>query len=138
MALSPDMSEWLISPGHDAIHASRIGMNKSSDPEILARALSESRIVITCDLDFPRLFALSRASGPGLIRLRGGNYSEAESVECVRRVLMAIPPAELPKCLAAVDDRRVRRRWLPLKRLRLLLLAVGHIHGRCAAAFANH
>lgn len=52
--------------------------------------------------------------GPGLILLRGGNYSEAESQECVRRVLMALPAEELPRCIVVVDHKSIRRRWLPI------------------------
>ena len=53
------------------------------------------------------------ASGPGLI-LRGGNFSESESVERIRRVLAALPADELVKSIAVVDRDRVRRRWLPV------------------------
>jgi predicted nuclease of predicted toxin-antitoxin system len=54
------------------------------------------------------------ASGPGLILLRGGNYSEREATECVQRVLRVIPEHELPKSVVVVDLRRVRRRDLPI------------------------
>jgi predicted nuclease of predicted toxin-antitoxin system len=42
----------------------------------LALARREQRVVITADLDFPRMLALSAAEGPGLILFRGGNYSD--------------------------------------------------------------
>ena len=35
--------------------------------------------VITADLDFPRLLARPGSTGPGLILLRGGNYSEPKA-----------------------------------------------------------
>jgi len=60
-------------------------MNQSPDAEILQSATDDDRVVITADLDFPRLPAKSGSDGPGLILLRDGNYSEAESQECVRR-----------------------------------------------------
>jgi predicted nuclease of predicted toxin-antitoxin system len=50
---------------------------------ILAAAKDQGWVVITADLDFPRLLATIGASGPGLIRRRGGNYTDAESAECV-------------------------------------------------------
>jgi len=100
--------------GHDAAHAGEIGLNVAPDNTILARALLEERVIVTADLDFPRLFAMISVSGPGLILLRGGNFSEVESIECVRRVLTLIPAAELPMSVVVVDDKRIRRRWLPI------------------------
>jgi predicted nuclease of predicted toxin-antitoxin system len=114
MPLSPDMATWLRSLGHDALHASELGMNQSADELILAAGISQERVIITADLDFPRIFAQIGATGPGLILLRGGNYSEAESFECVRRVLFAVSHEELPRSIVVVDLERVRRRWLPI------------------------
>lgn len=70
--------------------------------------------MITADLDFPRLLAELGSAGPGLILLRGGNYSETESRDCVRRVLMGVAEMELPKCIVVVDRERIRRHWLPV------------------------
>jgi predicted nuclease of predicted toxin-antitoxin system len=89
-------------------------MDRSSDAEILETAARDGRVVITADLDFPRLLAGLRDASPGLILLRGGNYSELESCECVRRVLMSIDHSELPTSLVVVDLERVRRRPLPI------------------------
>ena len=114
MALSPDLAGWLRSSGHDAVHVAELELGRASDAQILSKALDEGRVVITADLDFPRLLATLGAYGPGLILLRGGNYSEAESLECVRRVLTAIARQELPKCVVVVDHKSVRRRWLPI------------------------
>lgn len=61
---------------------------------------------ITADLDFPRLLATLGVEGPGLILLRGGNYSEIESLDldCVRRVLMAVAQDELARSIVVVAD----------------------------------
>jgi predicted nuclease of predicted toxin-antitoxin system len=82
-------------------------MSRAADEVILA-------VIITADLDFPRLISQLGAAGPGLILLRGGNYNEAESVECVRRVLFAVLHEELPRSIVVVDRERIRRRWLPI------------------------
>lgn len=114
MPLSPDLAGWLRAQGHDAVHASELSLHQSPDEMILAAAAGQNRVIITADLDFPMLLAISRAGGPGLILLRGGNYTEAESLECVSRVLMSIAHDELPKSIVVVDRERVRRRWLPI------------------------
>jgi predicted nuclease of predicted toxin-antitoxin system len=100
--------------GHDAVHATELSMYQCPDSEILHSAAATSRVVITADLDFPRLLAALGSTSPGLILLRGGNYSESESRDCVRRVLMSIPQTELPKSIVVVDRERIRRRWLPV------------------------
>jgi predicted nuclease of predicted toxin-antitoxin system len=51
---------------------------------------------------------------PGLILLRGGNYSEPESRDCIRRVLTAIADEDLQRSIVVVDRTSIRRRWLPL------------------------
>ena len=114
MPLSPELAQWLRAEGHDAVHANDLSMNASPDSEILQAATNAGRVVITADLDFPRLLAQLGSAGPGLILLRGGNCSEAESRDCVRRVLMSVAQAELPKSVVVVDRERIRRRWLPI------------------------
>jgi predicted nuclease of predicted toxin-antitoxin system len=114
MPLSPDLACWLRGEGHDAVHAGDLSLHRSPDEMILAVAKDQNRVVITADLDFPRLLATIGAAGPGLILLRGGNYTESQSVECVRRVLMSIAQDELLQSIVVVDRDRVRRRWLPI------------------------
>ena len=114
MPLSPGMVHWLKAEGHDAVHASDLSLDQAPDQDILRVAADLSRVIVTADLDFPRLLATLGVAGPGLILVRGGNYSEAESVDCVRRVLMSIPLDELPRSIVVVDKKRIRRRWLPV------------------------
>jgi len=115
MPLSPELAVWLVQQGHDAIHASRVGLERSADPVILERARSEQRVVVTADLDYPRLLALAQAEGPGLILFRGGNYSEQEAVERLARALETIPHEELPTSLVVIEKERIRRRRLPIE-----------------------
>ena len=91
-----------------------MGLSQAPDTELAAIAADRGQVVITADLDFPRLLAIAGATAPGLILLRGGNYNEAESLACVRRTLAVIPHDELAKCIVVVDRKRVRRRWLPV------------------------
>jgi predicted nuclease of predicted toxin-antitoxin system len=58
MALSPASAVWLQNQGHDAVHAATPGLSRSPDVDIIARARQDDRIVITADLDYPRLLAM--------------------------------------------------------------------------------
>jgi predicted nuclease of predicted toxin-antitoxin system len=99
MPLSPELAQWLRTEGHDAVHANELSMNRSPDSEILQAAARGDRVVITADLDFPRLLAELGLTGPGLILLRGGNYSEAPGL-CAR-VVMSNAHAELPRSIGS-------------------------------------
>ncbi len=115
MPLSPGLARWLVEHRHDAIHAAEAGLDRSADEVILHRALSEQRVVITADMDYPRLLAIAKSKGPGLILFRGGNYSERESLERLQHLLDTIPNEELPRSIVVIEKARIRRRLLPLE-----------------------
>ncbi len=117
MPLSPALALWLRSHGHEAIHASEIGLERSPDDIILERARNDNRVVITADLDYPRLLALLGAEGPGLILFRGGEYSEAEVVDRLKEALSKVPKEEISNSIVVIEKWRIRRRRLPLDAL---------------------
>jgi predicted nuclease of predicted toxin-antitoxin system len=102
--------------GYEGVHAHQIGKNCATDRELLEIARRENRVVITADLDFPRLLALSSAAGPGLILFRGGNYSDIEMCDLLERVLKGVSAEILGKSICVVDKRRIRITQLPLTR----------------------
>jgi predicted nuclease of predicted toxin-antitoxin system len=115
MPLSPLLAVWLVEQGHDALHAVDLQMARASDEQILETARRQHRVVVTADLDYPRLLALTHAEGPGLILFRGGNYSEQEAVDRLGHALQTIPSEELPNSIVVIEKGRVRRRRLPLE-----------------------
>jgi predicted nuclease of predicted toxin-antitoxin system len=114
MPLSPAVAAWLAERGYDALHASEAGLSDASDADVLSRAREEARVVVTADLDYPRLLAMTGSKGPGLILFRGGDYSERESLERLGRVLGTIPNSELSTCIIVIERDRIRRRRLPV------------------------
>ncbi len=94
--------------------ASAIGLFSASDEKILERAKEEGRVVVTADLDYPRLLALHGSSGPGVILFRGGSYSDKEMLALLDRVLERFDASELAHSLTVVDRRRIRRHPFPL------------------------
>ena len=69
----------------------------------------EGRKIITADRDFSRLIVLSNEPQPGLILLRGGNYSEKEARTLVSRVVALVPEGDLKNAIVVVDRQRIRR-----------------------------
>lgn len=116
MPISPEVSRWLKEKGYDAVHAADIGLHKTPDKEIIETAKKQKRIIITADLDYPQILALSGASSPGIILFRGGNYSDSEMLSLISRVLEKFTEAELVDAISVVDKHRIRRIKLPINR----------------------
>jgi predicted nuclease of predicted toxin-antitoxin system len=114
MPVSAALLDVLRKHGHEGIHAYHRGLDRASDIELLELARREERIVITADLDFPRLLVLSSAEGPGVILFRGGNYSDAEMCDLLDRVLNQVSPQMLENSICVVDKKRIRTTRLPL------------------------
>ena len=109
------LAKWLVRQGHDAVHALEVELDRALDEVIFGKALYEQRVIITADLDYPRLLALAQTEGPGVILFRGGNYSEQEALDRLRIALETIPNEELPSSIIVIEKRRIRRRRLPLE-----------------------
>lgn len=114
MPVTPEAVRHLGDRGHDAVHASAVGLASTSDVQILSAAREDGRIVVTADLDYPRLLALERADGPGVILFRGGSYSDLEMLELLERVLAKSEELDLERSITVVDRQRIRRRHLPI------------------------
>jgi predicted nuclease of predicted toxin-antitoxin system len=114
MPLSPELAVWLRQQGHEANRAVELGMAFASDAEILERACQEQRVVVTADLDYPRLLAFTQIENVGLILFRNGNYSEQESLDRLKSVFQIIPAEELLHSIVVIEKGRIRQRRLPL------------------------
>jgi predicted nuclease of predicted toxin-antitoxin system len=115
MPLSPAVATWLVSQGHDAVHASSVGLHAAADSTILSRAHSEGRVIVTADLDYPRLLALEKMRRPGVILLRGGDFDDGEAVERIGSVLTAYSEQQIAVSIIVAERSRIRRRELPIQ-----------------------
>ena len=109
-------SALLREAGHDTVHVADIGMATASDGDILEKARSEDRAVVTLDADFHALVAVSGASSPSVIRLR---VEGLRGEKLVSLLLLAIGECgeDLEAgALVTVQERRLRIRRLPLVR----------------------
>ena len=91
-------------------HASAVGLGDKSDNEVLKRARAEDRLIVTADLDYPRLLALMKADRPGLILFRGGTFSDTEMLDLLDRVLAESDSLDLEHSIVVVDRHRIHRR----------------------------
>jgi predicted nuclease of predicted toxin-antitoxin system len=112
MPVTPLAVSHLQAAGHDAVHASAAGLGTASDTQVLEVGRVEGRIVVTADLDYPRLLALLKAEAPGVILFRGGSYSDQEMLRLLDRVLAK--GQDLERSITVVERHRIRRRSLPI------------------------
>src|SRR5215207_6594536 len=70
MGVSLRVAAWLRSAGHEVVHLSEQGLERLPDVKVFAKALAEQRVVITFDLDFGEILALSAGSVVSVILFR--------------------------------------------------------------------
>jgi predicted nuclease of predicted toxin-antitoxin system len=71
MNLTPRWVEHLSGAGHEARHWSSIGSATATDREICNYARALGFVLLTNDLDFPRILAHTGDTGPSVVLLRG-------------------------------------------------------------------
>jgi predicted nuclease of predicted toxin-antitoxin system len=89
-------------------------MFDAEDTEIIARARRESRIVVTADLDYPRLLSETATLEPSVILFRGGNWSERGVIDRMTSLLASLQDIDFERSIIVIDRSRVRIRRLPL------------------------
>ena len=113
--ISPITVQHLNNIGHDVVRSDSVLPNNAPDSEIAMRTMTDERAVLTQDLGFSAMIALTDATRPSIITLR---LSDSR-VEVVNRILDAVLPAlEEPisaGAIVTVGDERVRIRELPIR-----------------------
>ena len=111
--LTPEWEDVLRTAGWQAVHWTRIGSRSASDREIMDWAVINGFSVFTHDLDFGATLALTRATGPSVIQIRG-QQTLPEDIEGI--VVNAIRKYEqqlIAGALVVVEHCRSRVRILP-------------------------
>ena len=70
MCMDVRVASWLNSQGHDATHLREEGLQRLPNGEIFNKAIAESRVVVTFDLDFGEIVALAKGRKAGVILFR--------------------------------------------------------------------
>lgn len=111
--ISPVTVNFLKSIGYDVVRASEILRPTSSDREIVESAITNNRVILTQDLDFSEIIALSGKSKPSLISLRLSS-SRIEYVNSVLEKALPLIKNDIEAgAIVSVEDNKVRTRKLP-------------------------
>jgi len=113
--ISPRTVEFPRSLGHDTIRVSDALAATAADDEIVAEAIRDRRVILTQDLDFSAIVALSGRAVPSVVSLRLTS-SRIETVNArLDQLLPAIESDVMHGALVTVEDSRIRTRKLPLR-----------------------
>ncbi len=114
MNLSPSWVPFLAEHGWQAVHWSTIGDITAPDKELMEWAACNGHIVLTHDLDFGTLLALTHRTGPSVIQARTENVLPNHLGPWIVAALRQHETDLLRGALVTVDEKRCRTRVLPL------------------------
>ena len=114
MGLAQSTGELLRSQGHEVVHLRDQGLERLPDDLIVAKALDEERTIITHDLDFGRIVALSGQKVPSVVTFRLSNMTPVRVNTVMVAVLAEAGSALERGALVTVTDLGIRIRNLPI------------------------
>ncbi len=114
MPMSAKIVDWLRETGHDAVHLHDEGLDRLSDEKILEKTRREQRVVLTHDLDFGDLMALSQREGPSVIIFRLQDMRPITVQIYLVEILNHHSDVLEQGIVASVSERRIRVRHLPI------------------------
>lgn len=114
MGVAMRIVEWLRLHGHDANHLRAEGLHRMPDGEIFAKALSEDRVILTFDLDFGEIAALSKGRKTSVVLFRLHNTRTSHVINRLAAVLADSTEALKKGALVVVEESRHRVRYLPV------------------------
>ncbi len=114
MGLANSTAIFLRGRGYDAIHLREEGLQRLEDKQIIAKALQENRIVLTHDLDFGRIVALSHQQYPTVITFRLDDMQPSQVNHYLTELLTQFAQELKIGALVSVNEQVIRVRQLPV------------------------
>jgi predicted nuclease of predicted toxin-antitoxin system len=114
MNLSPDWVGALANHGWISTHWSAVGDPKATDRAIMEWARRKRHIVFTHDLDFGTMLALTHASGPSVLQIRGQDVLPDHLAPTVVAALTRHATDLAAGALVVIDESKSRVRILPI------------------------
>jgi predicted nuclease of predicted toxin-antitoxin system len=115
MGLARSTVAFLRAQGHEAIHLRDEGLQRLKDEEIIEKAVAEGRVILTHDLDFGRIIAVSGTIVPSVITFRLQNMRPAMVNHYLAEVLAQFAEQLAAGALVSVREGNIRVRPLPAK-----------------------
>ena len=114
MCIDVRIVRWLREQGYDATHLRNEGLHRMPNGEIFNKAISEGRIVLTFDLDFAEIAALTGGKKASVILFRLRNTRTSHVIERLSTVLEDSLEVLGKGAVITVEETRHRIRYLPV------------------------
>jgi predicted nuclease of predicted toxin-antitoxin system len=114
MNLSPRWITVLKESGFEALHWSTVGQSNAHDSEIMAWAAKNGCVVVTHDLDFSAILAVTQGVAPSVVQIRAEDVSPTVIGTIVVGALHQMELELEAGALLSIDDKTMRLRILPL------------------------
>ena len=115
MGLAQSTARFLRQQGYDALHLRDQSLQRLADAISIAKAVAETRIILTHDLDFGRFIALGRYQLPSVITFRLSDMRASEVNLRLAEVLSRFATQLLEGAMISVTDQSIRVRQLPVQ-----------------------
>ena len=113
MCMDVRVASWLNSQGHDATHLRDEGLQRLPNGGVFEKAIVESRVVVTFDLDFGEIVALSKGRKTGVILFRLRNTRTSFVIQRLSEVISECADALMRGAIVIVEEARHRVREFP-------------------------
>jgi len=114
MNLPPKLADLFAKKGIEAAHWHIIGAPDAEDSEIMAYARDNDYIVLTYDLDFTAILAVTHNIKPSVVQIRTQGFHTEQAAELIAAALLH-SAEELEKgAILTIDTKKARLRLLPL------------------------
>ena len=114
LQISPRKVAYLRTLGHDVLRATDLLPATATDEAIVATAIRERRGILTQDLDFTSIVALSGRAEPSIVSIRLTSPRVPAVNAVLEQTLPALESALRAGALVTIEDSRVRTRSLPV------------------------
>jgi predicted nuclease of predicted toxin-antitoxin system len=114
MCVDVRVVEWLREQGHDAIHLRDEGLHRMPNGDIFKKGIKEDRVIITFDLDFAEIAALTRGKKTSVVLFRLKNTRVPNVISHLSKVIQESMDDFEKGAVVVVEEFRHRVRYLPI------------------------
>ena len=116
MGVAMGVVEWLREQGHDVVHLRDENLLRMPDPDIFRKAATERRVLLTFDLDFGEIVALSGQKNVSVVLFRLHNTRTPHVMDRLNVALEKTQQILPTGVIVVVEENRLRVRRLPLRK----------------------
>ena len=113
--IPPSLAKLLQNEGYEARHVKTVGLGETLDMKIVEFTEQTGEIILTHDLDFGGLMALSGKIKPSIILFRFQPVTINDYIITLHQYLSLLKPDLESGAFVVIDDSNIRIRNLPFR-----------------------